>query len=53
MFTIQDVVLQENETTDAKYASADDILKMIDEGEFIAFHYIGELFEKVKEWDEA
>jgi len=48
-FDIEDVVLQENETTDAKYASLSDIHKMIDDGEFIPFHYIDELFEKAKE----
>ena len=44
-FDIEDVILQENETTDAKYASINEIYKLIDDGEFIPFHYIGELFE--------
>lgn len=48
-FDISDVVLQENETTDAKYAATDKIRRMINDGEFIAFHYIEELFEKADE----
>ena len=47
-FNINDVVLQENETIDAKYATMDEIGKMINSGEFIAFHYIEDFFEKVK-----
>ena len=43
-FDINDVYLQENETTDAKYATANEIRAMINNGEFIAFHYIEELF---------
>jgi len=46
-FDINDVVLQENETTDAKYAATDEIRKMIDNGEFIAFHYIEDLFGRI------
>ena len=42
------MVLQAYETIDARYASTDDILQMVDKGEFMAFHYIGALFEKVK-----
>jgi len=41
--------LQENETTDAKYATAEEIKQMIKNGEFIAFHYIEDLFDKAKE----
>jgi len=38
-FDINDVVLQENETVDAKYATLDEIRSMIDNGEFIKiFH---------------
>ena len=47
-FDIRNVVLQENETTDAKYATVDDIRRMIGDGVFIAFHYIEELFQKAK-----
>ena len=47
-FNIDEVRLQENETTDAKYATAVEIQTMIDNGEFIAFHYINDLFEKAK-----
>ena len=48
-FDIHDVVLQENETIDAKYANIEEIRSMIDKGEFIAFNYIEDLFSKVKE----
>jgi len=47
-FDIRDAVLQENETVGAKYASADEIRRMIDSGEFIAYHYIEDLLKKVK-----
>lgn len=47
-FDINDVVLQENETVDAKYASKDEIRRMIKTGEFIAFHYIEDLFERTE-----
>ena len=46
-FDIGDAVLQENETTGAKYASAGEIRRMAANGEFCNFHYIEELFEKV------
>ena len=45
---ISDIVLQENETTAAKYATTDEIRPMIENDEFIGFHYIEDLFEKVK-----
>ena len=48
-FDIHDVVLQDNETTDAKYATAEEIKQMIKNGEFIAFHYVEDLFNKAKE----
>jgi len=38
-FNIDDVVLQENETVDAKYADIDDIKRMIENGEFISVHH--------------
>jgi len=47
-FSIDDVILQENETTDAKYALPDEIRAMVSDRGFIAFHYIEELFEKTK-----
>jgi 8-oxo-dGTP pyrophosphatase MutT (NUDIX family) len=47
-FNISDVILQEYETTDAKYATAEEIRQMIENGEFIAFHYIEDLFEKAR-----
>ena len=49
-FDVNEVVLQENETTDAKYATADEIYQMIERDEFIAFHYIKDLFRKVKDF---
>ena len=48
-FDLCNVVLQENETVDAKYASVDEIRRMICNDEFIGFHYINDLFVKVKE----
>ena len=45
-FDLRDVVLQENETIDAKYATMDEINHMIDNGEFVMIGYnIEELFE--------
>jgi hypothetical protein len=38
-FDIKDVVLQENETVDAKYATLDEIQCMIQNGEFISVHH--------------
>jgi len=38
-FDINDVVLQENETVDAKYATLDEIQCMIENGEFISVHH--------------
>ena len=45
-FDIRDVILQEFETADAKYATADEIRRMISNGEFIAFDYLDTLFEQ-------
>ena len=45
-FSTNDIVLQENETIDAKYVTKEEILQMIDNDEFFAFDYIDELFEK-------
>ena len=47
-FDISDVVLQENETVDVKWASSDDIHKMIITGDFVIFDYLDEFFEKAK-----
>jgi len=47
-FDISDVILQENETTDVKYAPPAEIRKMVNSGDFIAFHYLEDLFEKTK-----
>ncbi len=46
-FDIDEVVLQENETCDAKCASKEEILRMIDNGEFIDFNHIKELFDNI------
>ena len=48
-FNIHDVALQENETIDAKYVSIDEIRCMINKNEFIAFHYLEDLFGKAME----
>ena len=48
-FDINDVVLQENETTAAKYAAPEEIRRMIKNDEFIGFRYIEDLFEKAVE----
>jgi nucleoside triphosphatase YtkD len=54
-FDIRQVVLQDNETIDAKYATVDEIRQMIKNGEFIAsqcideYGYTEELFEIAKE----
>ncbi|MCL1849410.1 MAG: NUDIX domain-containing protein [Clostridiales bacterium] len=42
-FNIDDVVLQEYETIDAKYATADEIRAMLRSGEFSPFHYFLDL----------
>ena len=46
-FDINDVILQENETTAAKYAAKEEILDMISGNKFIAYDYIPELFKKI------
>jgi len=48
-FSLDDVILQENETIDAKYALPDEIRTMVRNGSFIAFRHpeeLEELFEK-------
>lgn len=44
---ISKVVLQENETTDVKYATKDEILTMTKNGEFVKFDYLNKLFEMI------
>ncbi len=45
---LEDVVLQEGETCDVKYASQEEILQMMGRGDFILQNYVGELFEKIR-----
>ena len=45
---INDVILQENETIGAKYASVDEIFEMIKNKEFLDFDYIEDFFEKAR-----
>jgi len=47
-YNINDVILQENETIGAKYTSADEILGMIKNKEFLSFDYIEDFFEKAR-----
>ena len=47
-FDINDVVLQKDETSDAKYAKADEIRRMQANGEFIVFHSAEAVFERAK-----
>jgi len=48
-FDINDVVLQEGETTDAKYADIDEIRKMIKNGEFhTSSYFTDEVFDKLE-----
>lgn len=43
-FSIEEVVLQENETVNARWASLAEIRAMMSSGEFVAFDYFDELF---------
>jgi 8-oxo-dGTP pyrophosphatase MutT (NUDIX family) len=45
-FEISEVVLQQDETVDARWASPGEIRKMTAEREFVAFDYLDELFTK-------
>ena len=48
-FDINDVVLEEGETCDVKWATKDEIIKLIDNGEFIKrdwMNYVCDMFEK-------
>ena len=46
-FDICDVILQENETCDAKWATKDEIRQMLKSGKFCSFHYLEELFKRI------
>ena len=46
-FDIAEVVLQENETCDVKWATRDEICKMMEGGSFIPFYYIDRLCEMI------
>jgi 8-oxo-dGTP pyrophosphatase MutT (NUDIX family) len=47
-FDLNDVVLQEGETIDAKLATPDDIQRMVNAGEFCVYDYLGALFLEAK-----
>lgn len=47
-FGLSEVVLQDGETINVKWASHTEIRSMVNTGEFISFHYLEELFEKSK-----
>jgi len=49
-FDISDVVLQEGETCDAKWASQDEINRMIVSGEFIPVEYIEYLYDMFEKY---
>lgn len=46
-FDINDVVFQENETVDAKYATMDEIKELVQNNEFVPIDNIDELFAKI------
>jgi len=47
-FDLRDVVLQENETVDAKYATIDEVCRMIENGEFVNIGYdVKDFFERL------
>ena len=48
-FDLKDVILQEGETVDAKYATIDEIRELVQNNKFIPCDYIGELYAKVNE----
>ncbi|MCL2773213.1 MAG: NUDIX domain-containing protein [Oscillospiraceae bacterium] len=49
-FNINEVVLQENETCEAKWATKDEIIKMIDEGEFKPVKYFEYIYDMLEEY---
>jgi 8-oxo-dGTP pyrophosphatase MutT (NUDIX family) len=46
-FELKEVVLLEGETCDVRYATAEEILKMQQEGIFVPYEYLAELFQKI------
>lgn len=46
-FDLEDITLQEGETVDAKWATQDEIMKMVQTGEFISFAYLAEFFKRL------
>jgi 8-oxo-dGTP pyrophosphatase MutT (NUDIX family) len=44
---LKEVALLEGETCDARYATAEEILKMQQEGVFVPYEYLSELFQKI------
>lgn len=51
-FSLSDVVLQEGETIDAKFATPAEIRRLVEQGEFIAAVYLEELFAQVLQGEE-
>lgn len=47
-FNLEDVELLEGETCDVKYATAEKIMKMQQEGIFVPYEYLEELFQKLE-----
>lgn len=47
-FDIADVKLQPEETDDAKWATACEICSMMEQGSFVKYDYIGDLFDYLK-----
>lgn len=48
-FSLEDVVLQEGETVDVKWAGMDEIKGMLLSGEFVPFSYLDMLFTKISQ----
>ncbi|MBQ6805018.1 MAG: NUDIX hydrolase, partial [Clostridia bacterium] len=46
-FDLKDVILQEGETVDKKYATAREIIAMRDRGEFVPFRYLDQLLDMI------
>lgn len=44
---LQDVVLQEGETCDVTYAAPEEILRMMEQGDFVLQGYVRELFDQI------
>ena len=45
--SLRDVVLQEGETCDVKYATPEEIKEMMEQGDFVLQSYIGALFDQI------